>query len=140
MIVLFADPALKALALAVAQSLAIPLVAGLAAARIRKADAADQKAHFERFIGPLIADNFTMQPSSGPAFIQMGSQFYEELKRNSVACPDRGARLSGQGPWGEYDPYLGVAMEGNGLLHFKNGSFHLYEAGPELGCIVKCRQ
>jgi pimeloyl-ACP methyl ester carboxylesterase len=91
---------------------------------------ANQKVHFEQFMGPLIAENFTMQPSSGPAFMQMGSKFYEELKRNStrlhlVEALDLPAKVI----WGEFDPYLGVEMGKERAAHFKNGSFHLVPAG-----------
>jgi haloalkane dehalogenase len=131
MIVLFADPALKALALAVAQS---PAQFGwlLDWQRLKFAEPlpADQNAHFEQFMARVIADNFTMQPSSGPAFMQMGAQFYEELKRNSTRLPlVEALDLPVKVIWGEYDPYLGVAMGRERAAHFKNSSFHLVPAG-----------
>jgi haloalkane dehalogenase len=131
MIVLFADPALKALALAVAQS---PAQFGwlLDWQRLKFAEPlpADQNAHFEQIIARVIADNFTMQPSSGPAFMQMGAQFYEELKRNSTRLPlVEALDLPVKVIWGEYDPYLGVAMGRERAAHFKNSSFHLVPAG-----------
>ena len=131
MIVLFADPALKALALAIAQS---PVQFGWLLdwqrQEFEKLMLADQKPHFEQFIGPLVAENFTMQPSSGPAFVQMGSQFYEELKRNSTRLRLAEALdLPVKVIWGEYDPYLGVGMGRERAAHFKNGSFHLLPAG-----------
>jgi pimeloyl-ACP methyl ester carboxylesterase len=131
MIVLFADPALKALALAVAQS---PAQFGwlLDWQRVKFADPLppDQKLHFEQFIAQVIADNFTKQPGSGPAFMQMGAQFYEELKRNSTRLPlVEALDLPVKVIWGEYDPYLGVAMGRERAAHFKNGSFHLVPAG-----------
>jgi pimeloyl-ACP methyl ester carboxylesterase len=131
MIVLFADPALRALALAVAQS---PAQFGwlLDWQRLKFAEPlpAEQKLHFEHFIAPLIGDNFVRPPGSGPAFVQMSAQFYEELKRNSTRLPlvealDLPVRVI----WGEYDPYLGVAMGRERASHFKNGSFHLVPAG-----------
>jgi haloalkane dehalogenase len=86
--------------------------------------------HFEQFIGPLIADNFTMQPSSGPAFMQMGAQFYDELKRNTARLPlVEALDLPVKVIWAECDPYLGVAMGRERAGHFKNSSFHLVPAG-----------
>jgi haloalkane dehalogenase len=131
MIVLFADPALRALALAVAQS---PAQFGwlLDWQRLKFSEPLppDQKLHFEQFIAQVIADNFTMQPGSGPAFMQMGAQFYEELKRNSTRLPlVEALDLPVKVIWGEYDPYLGVAMGRERAAHFKNGSFHLVPAG-----------
>jgi haloalkane dehalogenase len=131
MIVLFADPALKALALAVAQS---PAQFGwlLDWQRMKFAEPlpADQKAHFELFIAEIIADNFTMQPGSGPAFMQMGAQFYEELKRNSTRLPlVEALDLPVKVIWGEFDPYLNIAMGRERAAHFKNSSFHPVRAG-----------
>jgi haloalkane dehalogenase len=131
MIVLFADPALKALALAVAQS---PAQFGwlLDWQRLKFAEPlpADQKQHFEQFMAPLIADNFVLPPSSGPAFVQMGAQFYEELKRNGTRLPlVEALDLPVKVIWGEYDPYLGVAMGKERAGHFKNSSFHPLPAG-----------
>jgi haloalkane dehalogenase len=131
MIVLFADPALRALAHAVAQS---PAQFGwlLDWQRMKFAEPlpADQRLHFEQFIAPLIADNFVLPPSSGPAFMQMGSQFYEELKRNSTRLPlVEALDLPVKVIWGEYDPYLNVAIGRERAAHFKNGSFHPVAAG-----------
>jgi haloalkane dehalogenase len=131
MIVLFADPALKALALAVAQS---PPQFGwlLDWQRLKFAEPlpADQKLHFEQFMAPLIADNFVLPPSSGPAFVQMGAQFYEELKRNSTRLPlVEALDLPVKVIWGEHDPYLGLAMGRERAGHFKNSSFHPVPAG-----------
>ena len=131
MIVLFADPALKALALAVAQSPAqFGWLLNWQRQEFERLMPADQKPHFEQFIGPLIAENFTMKPSSGPAFMQMGSQFYEELKRNTTRLPlVEALDLPVKVIWGEYDPYLDVAMGRERAAHFKSGSFHLVPAG-----------
>jgi haloalkane dehalogenase len=81
MIVLFADPALKALAQAVAQSPAqFGWLLQWQQSKFAEPLPAPQRRHFEQFMGPLIADNFIHQPGSGAAFMQMGAQFYDELK------------------------------------------------------------
>ena len=131
MIVLFADPALKALALAVAQSPAqFGWLLDWQRQEFEKLMPADQKTHFKQFIGSLIAENFTMQPSSGPAFVQMGSRFYEELNRNSTRLPlVEALDLPVKVIWGEFDPYLNVAMGRERAARFKNGSFDLVPAG-----------
>jgi haloalkane dehalogenase len=131
MIVLFADPALRALAMAVAQS---PEQFGwLLKWQQRKFEElmpADQKLHFNQFMGPLIADNFIVQPGSGPAFVQMGAQFYDELKRNTARLPlVRALDLPVKVIWGELDPYFSAAMGRERASHFKNGSFHPVPAG-----------
>lgn len=131
MIVLFADPALKALAMAFAQS---PQQFGWLLewqrGKFEELMPADQKLHFEQFMGPLIADNFIVQPGSGPAFMQMGAQFYDELKRNTARLPlVRALDLPVKVIWGELDPYLNVAMGRERATYFKNGSFHPVPAG-----------
>jgi pimeloyl-ACP methyl ester carboxylesterase len=131
MIVLFADPALKALALAVAQSPAqFGWLLKWQQQKFEELMPADQRLHFEQFMAPLIADNFVVQPGSGPAFMQMGAQFYEELKRNSARLHlVRALDLPAKVIWGELDPYLNVAMGRERASHFKNGSFHPVPAG-----------
>jgi haloalkane dehalogenase len=131
MIVLFADPALKALALAVAQSPAqFGWLLDWQRVEFERLMPADQKSHLEQFIGPLIADNFTKQPGSGPAFMQMGAQFYDELKRNSTRLPlVEALDIPVKVIWAELDPYLGTAMGKERAAHFKNGSFHSVPAG-----------
>jgi pimeloyl-ACP methyl ester carboxylesterase len=131
MIVLFADPALKELALAIAQS---PVQFGWLLdwqrAKFAEPLPANQKQHFEQFMAPLIADNFVRPPGSGPAFLQMGAQFYEELKRNTARLPlVEALDLPVKVIWGELDPYLGVALGRERAAHFRNGSFHPVPAG-----------
>jgi hypothetical protein len=54
---------------------------------------------------------FLTQPSSGPAFVQMAAQFYEELQRNSKRLPLVAAlHLPVKVIWGEYDPHLSVVL------------------------------
>jgi haloalkane dehalogenase len=91
---------------------------------------APQKMHFEEFIGPLIADNFILQPSSGDAFMQLTAQFFEELSRNSkrlhlVHALDLPVKVI----WGEKDQYLNVAMGKERASQFRNSSFHPVPTG-----------
>jgi pimeloyl-ACP methyl ester carboxylesterase len=131
MIVLFADPALRALALATAQSPAqFGWLLDWQRAKFAEPLPAAQKQHFEQFMAPLIADNFVRPPSSGPAFLQMGAQFYEELKRNSTRLHLLGTLdLPVKVIWGELDPYFSTAMGKERAAHFKHGSFHPVPAG-----------
>jgi haloalkane dehalogenase len=89
-----------------------------------------QQKHFQEFIGPLIADNFILQPSSGDAFVQLTGQFFEELSRNSkrlhlVSALDLPVKVI----WGENDQYLNVAMGKERAAQFKNSSFHPVPTG-----------
>jgi haloalkane dehalogenase len=91
---------------------------------------ASQKPHFEAFMGKVIADNFLMSPSSGPAFVQLASEFFQELKRNSARLPlVEALDLPVKVIWGEFDPYLGAAMGKERAAHFTNSTFHLVPAG-----------
>jgi len=89
-----------------------------------------QKAHFEAFLGPLIADNFIQEPSSGPAFLQMTAQFFEELARNAKRLPELEALdIPFKLIWGKYDPYLTVGLAEKIRSHLKQSSHHVVPAG-----------
>ncbi|CAN5424546.1 hypothetical protein BH11PSE4_BH11PSE4_09980 [soil metagenome] len=131
MITLFADPRLRDLALAMAQSPA--QMEWLLTWQKGKFEAPlpdVQKPHFEQFMGPLIADNFVKAPGSGPAFVQMAAQFFDELKRNSARLPLVSALdLPVKVIWGQYDAYLNVNMGRERAGRFRNSSFTLVPAG-----------
>jgi haloalkane dehalogenase len=89
-----------------------------------------QQARFEAVIGPLIADNFILQPSSGMAFVQMASQFFAELKRNTVRLSEvERLDIPTKVIWGEFDPYITADVAKDRLSHFKRGSLQLLPAG-----------
>ncbi len=89
-----------------------------------------QKAHYEGFLYPLIADNFMQQPSSGPAFAQMTAQFFEELARNAKRLPELEALdIPFKLIWGEADPYLTTSMAKEIRSHLKHSSQRVVRAG-----------
>jgi pimeloyl-ACP methyl ester carboxylesterase len=89
-----------------------------------------QRAHYDAFLYPLIADNFMQQPSSGPAFAQMTAQFFEEIARNIKRLPELEALdVPFQLIWGEADPYLPVSMAEERRSHLKQSSLHVVPAG-----------
>ena len=136
MIVLFAERNLKALAGAWAGSPAqFGWLLTWQAQKFGEALPPGQKSHFEDFMGPLVADSFIKQPSSGPAFMQMAADFYEELRRNSTRLPLAAALdLAVKVIWGVNDPYLTAALGKERASRFKNSSFHLIQAGHWLQC------
>jgi haloalkane dehalogenase len=136
MIVLFADRNLKALASAWAGSPAqFGWLLTWQAQKFGEALPPGQKTHFEEFIGPLVADNFIKQPSSGPAFMQMAADFHEELRRNSTRLPLAAALdFPVKVIWGVNDPYLTAALGEERASRFKNSSFHPIQAGHWLQC------
>lgn len=131
MIELFAQPGLRALAGAMAQSPAqfgwlLEWQARLFAAPLPQA----QKEHFASFMAPLIADNFMRSPGSGPAFMKVAAQFHEELRRNSARLPLAAALdMPVKVIWGELDPYLGVELGRERAGRFRHGSFHCVPGG-----------
>jgi haloalkane dehalogenase len=131
MVALFADKSFKALSGAFAQS---PAQFGWLLAwqqkQFRDALPLSQQARFETFMGPLIADNFIQPPSSGPAFAQLASQFYEELARNSKRLPELGKLdMPVTVIWGEFDPYITKEVGKDRASHFKHASLHVVPAG-----------
>jgi haloalkane dehalogenase len=131
MIVLFADPSLRALAAAVAGSPAqFGWLLTWQAQKFSESLPPAQRAHFSEFLAPLVADNFIKQPSSGPAFVQLAGQFYPELRRNTARLPLLAALdIPVKVIWGALDPYLGVALGEERASRFKNSSFHPLQAG-----------
>jgi haloalkane dehalogenase len=131
MITLFATKSMQALAIAIAQSpeqfgwllkwqqkqFQDPLPDG-------------QKPHFNTFIGPLISENFIAQPSAGPAFVQLAAQFFDEHARNAkhltaLKTLDIPVKLI----WGQYDPYIAVAVAERRQSQLKNASLIVIPAG-----------
>jgi haloalkane dehalogenase len=89
-----------------------------------------QQPHFSAFIGPLISDNFIVQPGAGPAFVQLAAEFFEEHARNALHLPalkklDIPVKLI----WGQYDPYFTVAMAERRQSQLKNASLTFIPAG-----------
>jgi len=131
MVALFADKSFKALSGAVAQS---PGQFGWLLAwqqkQFRDALPQSQQSRFDTVMGPLIADNFIQQPSSGPAFAQLASQFFEELARNSKRLPELGRLdMPVMVIWGEFDPYITKEVGKDRASHFKHATFHVLPAG-----------
>jgi haloalkane dehalogenase len=128
---LAATPALRALSNALLQNRAqFGWMLNWQQAMFRAALPPDQQAHFETAIGKVIEDNFVIQPGAGQAYAQMTAQFLDEIARNVARLPrlaalDLPVRLI----WGQFDPYLGVAMAQARLRHLRRGSLHLVPAG-----------
>ena len=86
--------------------------------------------HFDTVTAPLIADNFTRQPSSGPAFVQLAADFLEELTRNTARLPQlKTVDIPVKVIWGEFDPYITAEVAKDRVSHFGYGSLHLLPAG-----------
>jgi pimeloyl-ACP methyl ester carboxylesterase len=131
MITLFATGGLHAFAMALAQTPAqFGWLLGWQQAKFREALPDAQKPHFDDFIGPLIAENFTAQSGSGPAFVQLAAQFFDAVVQNATRVPELGTldvpvRLI----WGEYDPYITVAVAERRRTQLKNASLTVIPAG-----------
>ena len=128
---LFATPSLKALSGAILQNPEqFGWMLGWQEQQFHASLPDSQKAHFASFIGPLIADNFIVQPGSGPAFAQMTAQFYVEIARNIKRLPEMEAlNIPVKLIWGEFDPYLTVRMAEERQTRLKHASLHVLPAG-----------
>jgi haloalkane dehalogenase len=74
MITLFATGSMQALAMAIAQNAdQFGWLLTWQRQKFRDALPDPQKPHFDTFLGPLIRDNFIIQPSAGPAFVQLAA-------------------------------------------------------------------
>jgi pimeloyl-ACP methyl ester carboxylesterase len=131
LIELFANPSFKALASALLQSPEqFGWLLNWQKQGFQDVLTESQKAHYEAFLYPLIADNFLNQPSSAPAFAQMTAQFFDEIARNTARLPELEALdIPVKLIWGETDPYLTVAKAEDRRSHLKHGSLHVLPGG-----------
>jgi haloalkane dehalogenase len=94
------------------------------------AQPAEQRERFNAGIARLIADNFTQQPSSGPAFLQLTARFHAELARNAKRLPElRQLGVPVKIIWGELDPYLTAELARHYASQFQHASLRLLPAG-----------
>ncbi len=131
MITLFATPALAALGRAIAQSPAqFGWLLSWQQARFTEALPEDLRAHFAEGMGKLIADNFTVAPSSGPAFLQLAAGFFDELARNAERLPEVAALdLPVKVIWGRFDPYIAVSDAEHRAAQFRHASLRILPGG-----------
>jgi haloalkane dehalogenase len=131
MIELFATKSLEALSGAIAQSPEqLRWLLAWQPNRFRDAQPSNQRAHFESVTGPLIARNFLQQPSSGPAFVQLASDFFGELARNTARLPElKTIDVPVKVIWGEFDPYITSDVAKDRASHFNHASLHLLPGG-----------
>jgi haloalkane dehalogenase len=131
MITMFATKSLNALAMEIAQTPEqFGWLLNWQQKKFRDALPDTQKAHFAAFIGQLIADNFIVQPSSGPAFLQMVAQFFEALAANAGRHAElRALDVPVKLIWGQHDPYLTTAMAERRQSQFKHASLAVLPAG-----------
>ncbi|MET0969240.1 MAG: alpha/beta hydrolase [Tardiphaga sp.] len=131
LITLFATRSMQALAIAIAQS---PEQFGwlLRWQQKKFMDSLPdgQKQHFGDFIGPLISNNFTTPPGSGPAFVQLAAQFYDEHTRNAQHLPAlKALDIPVKLIWGQYDPYITVAVAERRQSQLRSASLTVVPAG-----------
>ena len=131
LITLFATASLRELAMAVAQS---PEQFGWLLtwqqSMFMKAMPDSLKSQMETIIGPLIAKNFIVQPSSGPAFVQLAAQFYEVQARNTGRLADlKELDIPVKLIWGQYDPYITVAVAKHRQTQLKHSTLTIIPAG-----------
>jgi haloalkane dehalogenase len=131
MITLFATPSINALAMAIATTPAqFGWLLTWQQKKFRDSLLEAHKPHFDAFLGPLIAQNFLAQPGSGPAFVQMAAEFNDALAQNAARVPELKAfEIPIKLIWGQYDPYITVAVAQRRLSQLKNASLTVVPAG-----------
>jgi haloalkane dehalogenase len=131
MIELFATKSLGALSGAIAQSPEqLKWLLAWQPNKFRDAQPSSQRAHFETVTERVIADNFLQQPSSGPAFVQLASDFFDELARNTARLPElKTIDVPVKVMWGEFDPYITSDVAKDRASHFRHASLHLLPGG-----------
>ena len=131
MVDLFARKSLNALSGAIAQSPAqFGWLLNWQKARFGAPLPADQRGRFETGTGQVIADNFIKQPSSGPAFVRLASEFFDELARNTLRLPEVEAlETPVKVIWGGLDPYITADVGRDRASHFKNVTLKILDGG-----------
>ena len=85
---------------------------------------------FNRVLQPIITGAFTEHPSSGPAFLQLAGQFFDELQRNARRVSElQKLDVPIKLIWGVHDPYLTVEMAERRLTQLKQGTLVVLPAG-----------
>jgi haloalkane dehalogenase len=131
LIEVFATPSLKALASAISQSPEqFAWLLRFQQKLFQDALLENQRFHFATFLAPIINDNFTQQPSSGPAFVQMTAQVFGEVARNTKRLPEMEALdIPTKLIWGQNDPYLSTDVADDFQSHLTHSSLHVISAG-----------
>ncbi|MBB3903667.1 alpha/beta fold hydrolase [Methylobacterium brachythecii] len=89
----------------------------------------EMRERFDTVLQPIIAENFSMSPSSMPAMLAMTGNAYENLAANDLRLPvlgsfDKPLKLI----WGSWDRYLNIAVAKDLAAHFPNASLTALEA------------
>ena len=131
MIELFATKSLNALSGAIAQSPEqLRWLLAWQPNKFLDAQPSSQRKHFKTVTERLIADNFMQQPSSGPAFVRLASDFFEELARNTARLPGlKTIDIPVKVIWGQFDPYITSDVANDRVSHFKHVSLYLLPGG-----------
>jgi pimeloyl-ACP methyl ester carboxylesterase len=131
MITLFATKSLQALAMAIAESAEqFGWLLTWQQHKFRDALPDAQKVRFDAFLGPLIRENLIAQPSSGPAFVQMAAQFFDAHAQNAKRLPAlKALDIPVKLIWGQYDPYITVAVAERRQSQLKLASLTVVPAG-----------
>jgi haloalkane dehalogenase len=131
MITLFATKSLGALAMAIAQSPEqFAWLLNWQKQRFLDALPEAQKSHFSAFLGPLISDNFLVQPGSGPAFVQLAAQFFDALAQNAERLSElKALDVPVKLIWGQFDPYITTAVAERRKSQLKRPSLTVVPAG-----------
>jgi pimeloyl-ACP methyl ester carboxylesterase len=131
MITLFAAESLRALAMAIAQSPEqFSWLLTWQQQKFREALPDAQKPRFNDVLAPLIRENLLTQPGAGPALAQLAAQFLDAQIQNAKRLPELKAfDVPVKLIWGQYDPYITVAVAERRRSQLKHASLTVLPAG-----------
>jgi pimeloyl-ACP methyl ester carboxylesterase len=131
LIELFANPGLSVLAGEMIQSPEqIGFLLNFQFGKFQESLAPAHRAHSGEFLGPIVVNSFTQQPSSANAFVQMAADLYAEIGRNTARIAElESLDIPVKIIWGGNDPYLKVGMAEDFNDRLKDSVLHLISAG-----------
>lgn len=131
LIELFANPGLSVLAGEMIQSPEqIGFLLNFQFGKFQESLAPAHRTHSGEFLGPIVVNSFTQQPSSAEAFVQMAADLYAEIGRNTARLAElESLDIPVKIIWGENDPYLKVGMAEDFNDRLKDSVLHLISAG-----------
>jgi pimeloyl-ACP methyl ester carboxylesterase len=99
-----------------------------------------QAIHNKEFLGPIIDDNFTQQPSAASAFAQMTSQLTNQIVADTAQLVEfRRSQVPLLLIWGKADPYLHLTVGEHIRSQAGNATLHALDAGhwPQIDAAVE---
>jgi pimeloyl-ACP methyl ester carboxylesterase len=131
LIALFADPDLKAFSQAIlSDPKQVEFLLTFQERQFQTGVPPELKDVMNKYLQPIINNNFAQHPSAGPAFAQLTGGLNPQLKLNDKHLSQFGElTLPISIIWGQGDPYLNTGVAKDFAERLKKSSLHLVDAG-----------